>query len=140
MSLLKILLFSSAVLLSACNSGSSSGQRDPLIKKTDSKRTCVPESELLAGGIIGGQIVEQNDGDSKMIGSLQERRGPAAHSLRWLTDRFDHPEVDGQLDHAKVMIRSSGLDSQSHQILETQVASLIGANAEAVPMKAPAKK
>lgn len=67
MSLLKILLFSSAVLLSACNSGSSSGQRDPLIKKTDSKRTCVPESELLAGGIVGGQIVEQNDGDSKMV-------------------------------------------------------------------------
>lgn len=67
MSLLKILLFSSALFLTACNSGSSSSQRDPLIKKTDSKRTCVPESELLATGIVGGQIVEQNDGDSKMV-------------------------------------------------------------------------
>ncbi len=67
MSILKIILFSSALILSACNSGSSSNQRDPLIKKTDSKRTCVPESELLAGGIVGGQIVEQSDSDSKMV-------------------------------------------------------------------------
>lgn len=67
MSIFKIILFSSALILSACNSGSSSSQRDPLVKKTDSKRTCVPESELLAVGIVGGQIVEQNDGDSKMV-------------------------------------------------------------------------
>lgn len=67
MSNLKNILFCSALLFSGCNSGSNSSGRIPLVKKTDSKRTCVPESELLAGGIVGGQIVEQADGDSKMV-------------------------------------------------------------------------
>lgn len=68
MSFLNIILLSSALALSACNSGSGSGERNPLIKKTDnSNRTCVPESELLADGIVGGQIVEQTDDDSKMV-------------------------------------------------------------------------
>lgn len=65
--LLKITLLISAFILSGCNSGSSSSERNPLVKKTDSKRTCVPESELLAAGIVGGQIVEQADADSKMV-------------------------------------------------------------------------
>ncbi len=64
---LKIILFSLALLILGCHSGSNSSERNPLVKKLDSKRTCVPESELLAGGIVGGQIVEQADADSKMV-------------------------------------------------------------------------
>lgn len=68
MSFLKIIMLTSALILSACNSGSSSAERNPLLRKTDTKRTCVPESELLlAGGIVGGQLVEQSDEDSKMV-------------------------------------------------------------------------
>ena len=54
-------------LLSACGSGSRSSDKNPLIHKTDTKRTCVPESELLAGGIVGGQVVEQTNDDSKTV-------------------------------------------------------------------------
>lgn len=63
-----ILLLTIVLTLMACHSGSRSGERDPTIKKTDnSKRTCVPESELLAGGIVGGDVVHQSDDDAKMV-------------------------------------------------------------------------
>ncbi len=63
----KIFFVFNLFVLVGCNSGSSSSERNPLVHKTDVKRTCVPESELLAGGIVGGQLVEQSDDDSKMV-------------------------------------------------------------------------
>lgn len=65
---MKIFLLCLTLVLAACNSGSRSGERNPIIQKTDnSKRTCIPEEELLAAGIVGGQVVEQSEEDSKLV-------------------------------------------------------------------------
>jgi secreted trypsin-like serine protease len=65
---LKIILLCFGFILSACNSGSRSSAA-PRINdfKTDPNRACIPQDELLAGNIIGGQIVEQNDVDAKKV-------------------------------------------------------------------------
>lgn len=67
MSPLKIILLCLAFILSACNPGSRSEERDPLAKTNNSKRTCIPESELMAANIVGGQLVVQNDDDAKLV-------------------------------------------------------------------------
>lgn len=67
MSPLKIILLCSALIISACNPGSRSAEKNPLAKTNNSKRTCIPESELLAANIVGGQLVEQADLDSKYV-------------------------------------------------------------------------
>ena len=68
MNSLKILLLCFGFILSACNSGSRSSAA-PRINdfKTDPNRVCAPQDELLAGNIIGGQLVEQNDVDAKKV-------------------------------------------------------------------------
>ncbi|MEQ1722657.1 MAG: trypsin-like serine protease [Pseudobdellovibrio sp.] len=70
MKLLKIFVLCLSLILSACNGGKkSSSSPDPQInnKKADPARSCVPEDELLARNIIAGQLVQQNDPDSKMV-------------------------------------------------------------------------
>lgn len=64
---LNFILYSIIYLgLSACNQGSNTAEKKPDIRKADLlNRTCVPESELLAAGIVGGQIVQQTDKDAK---------------------------------------------------------------------------
>lgn len=63
-----IFIFTSLIFIVGCNSGSRSAERNPNINKTDnSKRTCVPESELMANNIVGGQIVAPADEDSKLV-------------------------------------------------------------------------
>lgn len=65
---LKVLLLSLVLMVvSACNSSSSvEGQQSPA-QKADPSRLCVPESELLAGNIIGGELVPQTAADSKLV-------------------------------------------------------------------------
>lgn len=53
--------------LGACNQGSSSRERNPLARKNETNRTCVPENELLAANIVGGQLVQPSDEDSKTV-------------------------------------------------------------------------
>lgn len=64
----KLLIFCTLFIFTACNSKSrTSGGPDAKIRKVDPNRACVPEDELLAGNIIGGQLVQQNDVDSKLV-------------------------------------------------------------------------
>jgi len=67
MKFLKILLFCTYLILLACNPSSNSGVKSPNLNKVDANRTCVPESELLAGNIVGGQVVQTSDIDSKKV-------------------------------------------------------------------------
>lgn len=55
------------MIVSACQPSSRSAENQPHIKKTDSNRTCVPESELLSSNIIGGEVVQSTDVDSKAV-------------------------------------------------------------------------
>ncbi len=58
------------LILSACDSGKKSTSFTiPKInnKKPDPTRPCIPEDELMARNIIGGQLLEQNDPESKMV-------------------------------------------------------------------------
>lgn len=75
----KIILFCSFFLLAACNSGSSASEKRPLIKKMDANRTCIPESELLAINILGGQLVQPEDSDSKTVMMLVSRDQSVSH-------------------------------------------------------------
>ena len=80
MSSLKISLLCLGFVFTACNSSSRSAEKNPIIKKTDtSNRTCIPESELLATDIIGGQVVQQSDTDSKVVVMLVSGSQPDAH-------------------------------------------------------------
>lgn len=67
MGLLKIILLCTSLVLTACNQGSKAGDKKAIIKKTDPNRTCVPEGELLAANITGGQLVLQADVDAKAV-------------------------------------------------------------------------
>ncbi|MEK6628039.1 MAG: trypsin-like serine protease [Bdellovibrionota bacterium] len=67
MGLLKIILLCTFLILSACNKGSNSAEKNPHANKIDANRTCVPENELLAANIIGGHIVQPSDKDSKTV-------------------------------------------------------------------------
>lgn len=52
----------------SCSSGSSSGEKVPRGKQSGNvARNCIPEAELLAGGIIGGSLVKPTDEDSKTV-------------------------------------------------------------------------
>lgn len=78
MNLLKILLGCTTLVLSlalvACNKGSHSVDNKARYQKIDPNRTCVPEQEILAGNLVGGQVVKQNDADSKMVVMLNSNR------------------------------------------------------------------
>lgn len=71
MGLLKIILscifLALCLVLGACNQGSRSNEKNPLANKADAHRTCVPEKELLATNIVGGQVVQPSDDDAKIV-------------------------------------------------------------------------
>lgn len=67
MKILKIILFCSSFIFSACNSNSRSTDPNAQIRKVDPNRACVPEDELLAGNIVGGELVAPGDSDSKVV-------------------------------------------------------------------------
>lgn len=68
MTMIKVLILCSAFIFTACNSNSrTSNGPNAQIRKFNPNRACVPESDLLAGNIIGGSLVEQNDADAKMV-------------------------------------------------------------------------
>ncbi len=65
--------FLSFLLLNSCSESSSDSSAKV---KSPEKRSCVPESELMAKGIVGGKRVNSNDKDSKsvvMILSLDDK-------------------------------------------------------------------
>ena len=65
--------FLSFLLLNSCSESSSDSSAKV---KSPKKRSCVPESELMAKGIVGGKRVNSNDKDSKsvvMILSLDDK-------------------------------------------------------------------
>lgn len=65
---LKVLILCSFFVFSACNSNSrSSNGPNAQIRKIDPVKGCVAEEDLLAGNIIGGQLVGQNDEDAKVV-------------------------------------------------------------------------
>lgn len=71
MKIFKVLILCTAFIFTACNSKSrTSGGPDAQIRKVDPNRACVPEDELLSGNIIGGQLVQQNDPDSKLVAMI----------------------------------------------------------------------
>lgn len=51
----------------SCNSKKTSSDRSPRANQNSVKRTCIPESELLAANIVGGQVVQQTDYDAKLV-------------------------------------------------------------------------
>ena len=62
-----VLCLISASILS-CDSGSKAGEKIPHGKQSgNSARSCIPEAELLAAGIIGGKPVQQTDDDAKTV-------------------------------------------------------------------------
>lgn len=56
----------SLLSLVACGPNGRSAKQDPHLRKMDTVRGCVMESELMAKGIIGGQTVQPSDADSKL--------------------------------------------------------------------------
>lgn len=65
MNTLKIILVSTSFVLFSCQKHSNPAQI-PHTNKINPSATCVPESDLLSGNIMGGKIVKQSDEDSKM--------------------------------------------------------------------------
>ncbi len=53
------------VLFSSCSSTTSDTQSK--VNKSDANKTCIPESKLLASGIIGGKRVNQDDKDANAV-------------------------------------------------------------------------
>lgn len=62
---LKIALICQILLLVACGGGKNTGAPSPSIRSF--KTTCVPESQLYTAGIVGGQVVQPGDQDSKLV-------------------------------------------------------------------------
>lgn len=69
MNWLKIALTCLIFLLAACGAGRNSSTPQPRAGQFE-RATCVPESELLARGIVGGTQVQPSDNDSKLVAML----------------------------------------------------------------------
>lgn len=67
MKVLKIVCVCLILVLAACGPKNNSASTNPRLRKMDSARGCLMESELLARGIVGGQTVQLSDADSKMV-------------------------------------------------------------------------
>lgn len=72
MTWLKIALTCLIFLLTACGVGRNSSAPQPQAGQFE-RATCVPESELLASGIVGGTQVQPNDNDSKLVAMLYSK-------------------------------------------------------------------
>lgn len=64
---LKIVGICLIFILASCGSKNNSASTNPRLRKMDSARGCIMESELLARGIVGGETVQLSDADSKMV-------------------------------------------------------------------------
>ena len=62
-----VLLCLSCVSILSCDNGSKAGEKLPPAKQSDQARNCIPEAELMAGGITGGTLVKQGDNDAKTV-------------------------------------------------------------------------